>query len=98
MSTALYGSCWRCTAILATVALLAAGCASRSSGNPESSSGSAAPSRTLVMVINTEVSSLSPKVSQPTAPYRTTRLFNAELTLLDAHGNLHPYLAESLPE
>ena len=80
-------------AIMATLLLLGASCATPTSRNPESTPGSATPSRTLVMVINTEVSNLSPKTSQSTAPYRTTRLFNAELTLLDAQGNVHPYLA-----
>jgi peptide/nickel transport system substrate-binding protein len=99
MKNAHYRNVWHRAAILATLALLAAGCASPSSGNRESTTAaSAAPSRTLVMVINTEVSSLSPKVTQPTAPYRTTRLFNAELTHLDAQGNVHPYLAEAVPQ
>lgn len=98
MSNALFGYFRYRTAIMATLAVLGASCASPSSRNPESTPGSATPSRTLVMVINTEVSNLSPKTSQSTAPYRTTRLFNGELTVLDAQRNVQPYLAESVPQ
>jgi peptide/nickel transport system substrate-binding protein len=50
------------------------------------------------MVVNTEVSNLSPKVSGPFSPFRTTRIFNANLTLVDARDEVRPYLAESLPQ
>lgn len=57
----------------------------------------AQPPRTLVMVVNTEISSLAAKAIGPTNPERTTRLFNAGMTMIDGQGNVVPYVAESLP-
>jgi peptide/nickel transport system substrate-binding protein len=87
--------------ILLVAALTAAGCASPSlpSGQrSDPSTSDATASRTLVMAINTEVGNLSPKAEAPTNPDRTTRLFNAELSILDPQGNARPYLAEVLPQ
>jgi peptide/nickel transport system substrate-binding protein len=50
------------------------------------------------MAINTEVANLSAKATGPTNPDRTTRLFNAGLTILDAQERVRPYLAEGVPE
>ncbi len=50
------------------------------------------------MVINTEVSNLAMKAVGPTSPARTTRIFNAGLTIVDAQTNVLPYLAEALPQ
>ncbi|HWP36161.1 MAG TPA: ABC transporter substrate-binding protein [Gemmatimonadales bacterium] len=58
----------------------------------------AAASRTLVMAVNTEVSTLSPKMLGPTNPERTTRIFSAGLSLVDARGEVRPYIAEALPQ
>jgi peptide/nickel transport system substrate-binding protein len=52
----------------------------------------------LSMVINTEVSNLAMKAVGPTSPARTTRLFNAGLTIVDAQTNVLPYLATELPQ
>lgn len=60
--------------------------------------GSRPGTRTLIMASNTEVHSLAPKMLGPTNPARTTRLFNAQLALIDARGEPRPYLAESLPQ
>jgi peptide/nickel transport system substrate-binding protein len=49
------------------------------------------------MVVNTEVSNLATKVLGPTNPDRTTRVFNAGLTLTDNRGEPRPYLAAELP-
>ena len=54
--------------------------------------------RTLEMVVNVEVKNLSPKAVGDTNPTRTTRIFNAGLTILDAQDNVRPYLAEALPQ
>src|SRR5687768_11729457 len=98
MLTSLTQSRTMAGSIALLIALLAAmGCAPPAV--PDSRSAAPAPGqgRTLVMAINTEVSSLSPKAVLPTSPGRTTRLFNAGLTLPDAQDTMHPYLAESLP-
>ncbi len=50
------------------------------------------------MAVNTEVGTLSPKMLGPTNPERTTRIFNAGLSLVDARGDVRPYVAESLPQ
>jgi peptide/nickel transport system substrate-binding protein len=50
------------------------------------------------MVINTEVSNLAYKAVGPTSPARTTRLFNAGLTIVDAETQVRPYLAEVVPQ
>lgn len=50
------------------------------------------------MAINSEVKTLAPKVVQSESPDRTTRIFNADLTIRDAQDNLRHYLAESVPE
>lgn len=76
---------------------LVAGCASPAPDDGTSAPGPAQPT-TLVMVVNTEVSNLSQKAVGPTNPSRTTRIFNADLSLQDRQGNVHPYLAESLPQ
>jgi peptide/nickel transport system substrate-binding protein len=55
-------------------------------------------SRTLVMASNTEVSNLATMVLGRTNPERTTRIFNARLTVSDSQGMVHPYLAEALPQ
>jgi peptide/nickel transport system substrate-binding protein len=49
------------------------------------------------MVVNTEVSNLAIKVVGPTNPDRTTRIFNADLALIDNRGEPRPYLAAELP-
>jgi peptide/nickel transport system substrate-binding protein len=54
--------------------------------------------RTLVMAVNTEVQTLNPKMLGPTNPERTTRIFNAGLSLVDAQGEVRPYMAETLPQ
>src|SRR4051794_7117022 len=58
---------------------------------------SATSARTLIMVVNTEVANLATKVVGPTSPDRTTRIFNAGLTLIDNTGAPRPYLAADLP-
>ncbi len=50
------------------------------------------------MASNTEVASLAPKMIGPTNPTRTTRLFNAQLAIIDSQGKPRPYLAEALPQ
>jgi peptide/nickel transport system substrate-binding protein len=50
------------------------------------------------MVVNIEVGNLSSKVVQSWNPDRTTRIFNADLTIIDAQENVRPYLAEALPQ
>ncbi len=49
------------------------------------------------MIVNTEVSNLSIKAVGPTNPERTTRIFNAGLTIMDSQGEPRPYLAEANP-
>lgn len=86
--------------LLSVLVLAGAGCASPSKpavqGGASARPGPAQP-RTLMMVINSEVSNLSPKAIGPTNPRRTTRIFNADLTLTDVQGNENPDLAEALP-
>jgi peptide/nickel transport system substrate-binding protein len=65
--------------------------------SPAAAPQSAAPPRTLTMVVNTEVSNLAIKVVGPTNPDRTTRVFNADLALIDNRGEPRPYLAAELP-
>ncbi|MPZ12879.1 MAG: hypothetical protein GEU73_00365 [Chloroflexi bacterium] len=55
-------------------------------------------SRALVMAVNTEVKTLAAKMLGPTNPERTTRIFNAGLSLVDAQGVVRPYMAEALPQ
>ncbi len=50
------------------------------------------------MVVRYEVSDLSSKISGPSSPSLTRRVFNAALALADTKGKVHPYLAESLPK
>jgi peptide/nickel transport system substrate-binding protein len=50
------------------------------------------------MATNTEVHSLAPKLLGPTNPSRTTRLFNAQLAILDGRGEPRAYLADALPQ
>jgi len=52
----------------------------------------------MIAAINTEVTNLALKAAGATAPTRTSRIFNADLIVTDAAGNVHPYLAESLPQ
>ena len=83
------------------ILLTSMGCVSPSAPARQDSAvspGGRSPSRTLVMAINSEVGNLSPKAIGPTNPDRTTRIFNANLTLEDARGNMRPYLAEALPQ
>lgn len=82
-------------AVLATILMVS--CAP-SSGR-ERTAQTAAPHRpsTLVMVVNVEVSNLSAKAWGTHSPFRTTRVFNANLTVSDVRDDVHPYLAESLP-
>src|SRR6266568_6905040 len=88
--------------LLLIFTVLLAGCAAPTSPAPSPGSPSApappAQQRTLRMVVNTEVSNLAIKAIGPTNPERTTRLFNAALTLIDSQGNARPYLAEALPQ
>lgn len=84
---------------LLACAVVFSGCASPASpGNGSAPAASPTQSRTLLMVVNTEVSNLLTKVIGPTNPERTTRIFNATLTLIDGQGSARPYLAESLPQ
>ncbi len=53
---------------------------------------------TLVMVVNTEVKNLAAKAVGGVNPTRTTRLFSAGLSVLDAQNESRPYLAEALPQ
>lgn len=55
-------------------------------------------SRALVMVVDVEVQTLNPKTTGPTNPARTTRIFNAGLTLIDPRDGVHPYMVEALPQ
>lgn len=57
-----------------------------------------APARALVMATNVEVETLNAKRSQPTNPQRTTRIFNAGLSIIDPRDGVHPYVAEGLPQ
>lgn len=84
--------------ILLVFALAVAGCTTPSTPAATSASRAPAQSTTLVMVVNTEVSNLARKAVGPTNPDRTTRIFNADLTLVDAKGEVRPYMAESLPQ
>jgi len=52
----------------------------------------------MQMVVNTEVGNLSSKAVGPVNPQRTTRLFNASMTLVDGQENVRPYIAESMPQ
>src|SRR4051812_17450148 len=85
---------------LATVILSA--CASPAGRAPNAPAGDTAaargPAKTLIMASNTEVASLAPKMIGPTNPTRTTRLFNAQLAIIDSRGQTRPYLAEALPQ
>lgn len=84
--------------VLLALALGLAGCVSPSAqGGPSVIPGPGQP-RTLVMALNIEAKNLSPKVLGDTNPARTTRIFNAGLTLIDPQDNARPYLAESLPQ
>jgi ABC-type transport system substrate-binding protein len=86
--------------MLATLAACAPAAAPRpqSAGGGESDGRPAAAPRTLVMAVNTEVGTLSPKMLGPTNPERTTRIFSAGLSLVDAKGEVRPYIAEALPQ
>src|SRR5688500_9094128 len=87
------------TPLLALCLLLTA-CAptaGTTTGEPSSGARRQAP-RTMVMATNTEVHSLAPKMLGPTNPARTTRLFNAQLAILDGRGEPRAYLAETLPQ
>lgn len=85
---------------LVILALLVAACAPPQAGERPGQAGErpATGPRTMVMVVNTEVSNLATKVIGPTNPDRTTRLFNAGFTVTDGAGNVRPYLAEALPQ
>jgi peptide/nickel transport system substrate-binding protein len=90
-----------CVPLVAVLVLLAA-CAPTETRQQGGATGErrdtpAAAPRTLVMAVNTEVGTLSPKMLGPTNPERTTRIFNAGLSLVDARGEVRPYMAESLP-
>ncbi len=50
------------------------------------------------MVVNAEVKNLASKAVGPVNPERTTRVFNAGLTIIDSQGNHRPYLAETAPQ
>ncbi len=52
----------------------------------------------MVMATNTEVSNLARMVLGQTNPERTTRVFNAGMTVTDSQGTTLPYLAEALPQ
>ncbi len=82
--------------------LVAGACASPGGRAPAAPAGDApaarGASKTLIMASNTEVASLAPKMIGPTNPTRTTRLFNAQLAIIDSRGQARPYLAEALPQ
>ena len=84
------------------LAVAIAGCTSAAPAQRPGASASApsapAQTRTLVMILNTEVGNLSYKAVGPVNPARTTRAFNAGMTLIDGEGNARPYLAESMPQ
>lgn len=56
------------------------------------------PSRTVKIAVRYEVADLFPKISGPSSPSWTRRVFNASLALYDDRGELRPYLAEALPQ
>jgi peptide/nickel transport system substrate-binding protein len=84
--------------MLLSLLLISVGCRAPVTTGGGADPPNAVQPRTLVMAINTEVSNLSPKAALPTSPGRTTRIFNAGLTLPDAQLDEHPYLAEALPQ
>src|SRR3954467_8954915 len=86
---------------LVLCAIVAIGCANPAAPaarSAESATAERAQPKTMIMVSNTEVQSLAPKMIGPTNPTRTTRLFNAALALIAAQGTPRPYLASELPE
>ncbi|MBM2810179.1 MAG: hypothetical protein HW416_938 [Chloroflexi bacterium] len=57
-----------------------------------------APRRTLNMSLRTEVEHLMPKIPGNSNPSLTTRIFNAEIAIIDAKGAPRAYLVEALPQ
>ncbi len=91
---------WNRRLILALVSISVVGCAAPGVDTPRQAAAPAAASgqpRTLIMVVNTEVANLARKMIGPTNPERTTRVFNADLALIDNRGDPRPYLAAELP-
>ncbi len=92
--------------VLLIVALLAAACAPAAapsggrttSSNP--SAPSAEPARTLVAAVRVEPLTLAVRSlrEQGIAVYLSSRMFNAEMAILDETGNPRPYLVEASPK
>src|SRR3954447_5869792 len=95
------GDSWlRGLSLLLLVSFSIVGCAAptaQPSGQAAAPAQSGAQARTLIMVVNTEVANLARKMIGPTNPERTTRVFNADLAIIDNRGEPRPYLAAELP-
>src|SRR5581483_10576664 len=81
--------------------LLAGACAAAPTSGPVPGANQApkpAPTKTLVVVDRHEPIDLAPKILAQGGSWRTKRLFNADLALVDASGTTQPYLAEALPQ
>src|SRR5438093_315735 len=87
--------------VVLTCMLVLGGCAPSSGPGASTPAGQrAAPARPLSILVGREPLSLSLKaLGQALSTIASTRrLFNATLTLIDAGGTPHPYLAEALPQ
>jgi peptide/nickel transport system substrate-binding protein len=89
-------------ALVLAIAVSLIGCAAPSAEAPRQAAAPPAQvsgqPRTLIMVVNTEVTNLARKIIGPTNPERTTRVFNADLAIIDGRGEPRPYLAAELPK
>jgi peptide/nickel transport system substrate-binding protein len=84
--------------------MLILGCTGPTRTDRETTAGSGVPrqappsSRTMNMVVRSEVTDLAPKIPGRASPVVTERLFNAALALMDGDETAQPYLAEALPQ
>ena len=86
-------------AILVSVTLAVAGCASAAPASPVGQAGAPAPDRVLTASIPREpafIAALAPLPAQQASDFYI-RMFNAFLDLYDDHSRPLPYLAEALP-
>jgi peptide/nickel transport system substrate-binding protein len=86
--------------VLITTTLLAACAPVTTPGDGRGSSSVAQPSqpKSIALGVRYELISGQSKALNNSSSDAQKRLFNASLTLMDARGQIHPYLAESLPQ